>query len=397
MGLIFVSGFRREVFSLNKKNVYLLYGVALLQGMVFYAPIATLYRQERGLGIFEITLIESISMVVSLALELPWGFLAERIGYRRTLLICNFFFFISKLIFWQASGFGMFLLERLILSIVISGLSGCDSAFLYLSAGKTDSLRVFGIYSAMGSAGTLFAATVFSLFLHGNSSLSALFTVFSYGFSLLLTIFSTEVENHVENSPDFKKQVFEMFAALKKQKRFFLFLLAAALLAQCNQTIAVFLNQLQYLRGGIRPETMGLLYIPAIVAELFAARSHRLVSRIGEGNACTLLFLTGGAACLAMFFSANPVLSVGCVVLLRAAAALFVPIQMEVENRTVSAGNRAAVLSAYSVAMDVVSVGTNLLFGKAAETNVAASMLLGAGFCFAAFLSYGIWRRTGNR
>lgn len=188
-----------------------------------------------------------------------------------------------------------------------------------------------------------------------------------------------------------------MFAALKKQKRFFLFLLAAALLAQCNQTIAVFLNQLQYLRGGIRPETMGLLYIPAIVAELFAARSHRLVSRIGEGNACTLLFLTGGAACLAMFFSANPVLSVGCVVLLRAAAALFVPIQMEVENRTVSAGNRAAVLSAYSVAMDVVSVGTNLLFGKAAETNVAASMLLGAGFCFAAFLSYGIWRRTGNR
>ena len=67
---------------MNKKNVYLLYGVALLQGMVFYAPIATLYRQERGLGIFEITLIESISMVVSLALELPWGFLAERIGYR---------------------------------------------------------------------------------------------------------------------------------------------------------------------------------------------------------------------------------------------------------------------------------------------------------------------------
>jgi len=291
----------------------------------------------------------------------------------------------------------MFLLERLILAVVISGLSGCDSAFLYLSAGKADSLRVFGIYSAMGSAGTLIAATVFSLFLHGNSSLSALFTVFSYGFSLLLTIFSTEVENHVENSHNFKKQALEMLAVLKKQKRFFLFLLAAVLFAECSHTITGFLNQLQYLRGGIRPETMGLLYIPAIVAELFAARSHRLVCRMGEGKACTLLFLTGGAACLAMFFSANPVLSVGCVVLLRAAAALFVPIQMEVENRTVSDGNRAAVLSAYSVAMDVVSVGTNLLFGKAAQADVAVSMLLGAGFCFAALLSYGIWRRAGNR
>ncbi|MDF1494703.1 MFS transporter [Caproiciproducens sp. CPB-2] len=382
---------------MNKRNVYLLYGVALLQGMVFYAPIATLYRQARGLGIFEITLIESISMVVSLALELPWGFLAERIGYRRTLLICNFFYFVSKIVFWQAAGFGMFLLERLILAVVISGLSGCDSAFLYLSAGKADSLRVFGIYSAMGSAGTLLASTVFSLFLHGNSSLSALFTVFSYGFSLLLTIFSTEVENHVENSKNFRKQVFGMFVTLKNQKTFLWFLLAAALFAECSQTITVFLNQLQYQRGGIRPETMGLLYLPVIVAGLFAARSHRLVGRMGEGKACALLFLTGGVACLAMFFSGNPVLSVGCVVLLRTAASLFVPIQMEAENRTVSAGNRAAVLSAYSVAMDVVSAGTNLLFGKAAQAGVAASMLLGAGFCLAALLSYGIWRRAGTR
>ena len=30
-----------------KKNLYILYGMALLQGMVFYGPIATLYRQAR--------------------------------------------------------------------------------------------------------------------------------------------------------------------------------------------------------------------------------------------------------------------------------------------------------------------------------------------------------------
>ena len=45
-----------------KRNVYLLWGIALLQGMVFYAPVATLYRQAAGLGIFHITLIESISL-----------------------------------------------------------------------------------------------------------------------------------------------------------------------------------------------------------------------------------------------------------------------------------------------------------------------------------------------
>ena len=45
-----------------KRNIILLWGIALLQGMVFYAPVATLYRQAAGLGIFHITLIESISL-----------------------------------------------------------------------------------------------------------------------------------------------------------------------------------------------------------------------------------------------------------------------------------------------------------------------------------------------
>ena len=364
---------------------------------MFYAPIATLYRQARGLGIFEITLIESISLVVSLALEIPWGLVADKIGYRKTILLCNLLYFLSKIVFWQANGFGMFLLERLMLSVVISGLSGCDSAFLYLSAGEADAMRVFGIYSAMGSAGLLAASAIFSLFLHGDASLSALLTVFSYGFSLVLTIFSTEVENHVENSGNFRKQAFDLLRALKNQKRFLLFLIAAALLSECNQTITVFFNQLQYLRGGIRPDKMGLLYIPVLVAGLCAARSRRLVERIGEDLACVFLFLTGGAACLLMGFFSNPVLSVSCMVLLRVSASLFLPVRMDMENRSVSAGNRAAVLSAYSIVADLVAAGTNLLFGKAAEAGVANALLLGAGFCFTGAALYGVWRRAGSR
>nr|WP_319489625.1 MFS transporter [uncultured Caproiciproducens sp.] len=382
---------------MNRKNVYLFYAIALFQGMVFYAPIATLYRQARGLGIFEITLIESVSMIVSLALEIPWGFIADKIGYKKTILLCNFLYFLSKIVFWKANGFGMFLLERLMLSVVISGLSGCDSAFLYLSAGKANAMRVFGIYSAMGSAGLLAASAVFSLFLRGNTSLSALLTVFSYGISLILTIFSTEVENHVENSKNFLKQAAELLGVLKKQKRFMLFLVAAALLAECNQTITVFLNQLQYLRGGIQPQAMGFLYILVIISGLFAARSHRLVEKLGESRVSILLFLAGGASCLLMALFSNPVLSVGCMILLRVSSALFVPVQMNVENRSISTANRAAILSAYSIVTDLVAAGTNLTFGRAAEIGVPSAMLLGAGFCFSAFLLYCIWRRAGNR
>ena len=71
-----------------KRNLYLMYAIALLQGMVFYGPIATLYRQAQGVSVFQITLIESLSMALAVALEIPWGVIADKIGYRRTMIFC---------------------------------------------------------------------------------------------------------------------------------------------------------------------------------------------------------------------------------------------------------------------------------------------------------------------
>ena len=105
-----------------------MYAIALLQGMVFYAPVATLYRQVHGLSMFQITLIESISLVLCILLEVPWGALADRVGYKRTMVFCCCLYFVSKLVFWQADGFGWFLAERVMLSVVIAGLSGAAIA-----------------------------------------------------------------------------------------------------------------------------------------------------------------------------------------------------------------------------------------------------------------------------
>ena len=52
-----------------KKNLYVMYAMALLQGMVFYGPIATLYRQAQGVTVFEITIIESISLALGILWE----------------------------------------------------------------------------------------------------------------------------------------------------------------------------------------------------------------------------------------------------------------------------------------------------------------------------------------
>ncbi len=166
-----------------KKNIRLLYLLSFLQGMVFYGPIATLYRQARGVTIGQITLIESINLGLSLLLEIPWGVVADKIGYKRTFVFCTWLYFASKLVFWQAEGFGWFLAERLMLSVVIAGLSGVDSTILYLSCGRPgtpgalDSQKAFGVWDSMGTAGLLFASVVFSVWVKENYSLAAFLTV----------------------------------------------------------------------------------------------------------------------------------------------------------------------------------------------------------------------------
>lgn len=228
-----------------KKNIYILYAIGLLQGMVFYGPIATLYRQAQGVTVFQITLIESISLALCIALEVPWGVVADRIGYRKTMVFCCGLYFVSKILFWQATNFWWFLAERILLSVVIAGMSGVDSSILYLSCQGRSSQRVFGIYSGMGMAGLLIAAGVFSLVVRDNYPLAAFLTVISYALAAVLALGLTEVKQ--ETSPQHHGQ---LRRALPKGS-LVLFLLAAAFLAETHQTITVFLNQLQYQRCGL--------------------------------------------------------------------------------------------------------------------------------------------------
>ena len=77
-------------------------------------------------------------MILIILLEIPWGRFADKFGYKRTLVLANFIFFLSKIIFFKADSFFLFFIERLLLAISISGLSGCDSALLFLSLDEED-------------------------------------------------------------------------------------------------------------------------------------------------------------------------------------------------------------------------------------------------------------------
>lgn len=375
---------------MKKRNIPILYGIALLQGMVFYAPVATLYRQAAGLGIFQITLMESISYALTIAMEIPWGYVADRIGYRKTMVFCCGLYGVSKLIFWQATSFFGFLLERILLSVVCAGLSGVDSSLLYLSCEPEEAHRVFSRYQNLGQIGLLLAAGVYALFIGENYRLAALLTLGSYTLAALLSLGLQDVER----SPE-PEQTVGFRAALQsvwQHPKVMGLVLAAALLSQTDQMVTVFLNQLKYIQVGMSTEGISLAYILLSLVGVVGGCSALLGKKLGKGRMGTLLLSGAGAACVLLAVTGRSWIAVGAVLAFSACANLFRPLVMDQENEAVQAHDRATVLSVYSALEDGICIGLSLIYGALAEKSLTLALLVGSGMCLLAVALYRVSR-----
>lgn len=368
---------------MSKRNIYALCAISLLQGLVFYGPIATLYRKAAGVTMLEIALIESVSLILSLLLEMPWGVIADRIGYKNTMVVCCGLFFVSKIIFWQAESFGAFLLERVLLAAVISGLSGVDSALLYLSCPPERQQKTFALYQSLGTAGLLLASLLYSLCFGDDYRLSAFWTMVAYAAALCASFFLVEPE-HEAPSQEEKGSLGRVILSVLKRPRLLLLLLSFGLFQETRQTATVFLNQLQYERAGIPGSLFGILLAGMQLLGFLGLFSQSVTSRVGEGRSFMLLMGTGALSCVLLAQTSSPVLSVLGVGLLVLAGSLLSPLQSVVQNREVRTAYRATELSVYAMVLDGISAGANVAFGRAADVSLPLAFWLGAGACGAA-------------
>lgn len=368
------------------QNVRRMAAIALLQGMVFYGPVATLYRQAQGLSVFDITRIESLSMALCIALEIPWGIIADRIGYRKTLIFCSGLAFLSKIVFWLATDFEWFLAERVMLSIVQSGTSGVDVSILCLSCDESERQKAFGLYNAMGMAGLLFAAVIFSLFIQSRYRLAGFLTAVSYGAAMLLATSLVEVRpkpsaHHVQR---------DLFLPILRQtlrnRHLLLFLVAVALLSETHQTITVFLGQLQLARVGLSDSGLGFIFIITTLVGTSAAFSSLVTQKLGEHASVAVLCGAALASCMALALVPLPVAAVSGIWLLRLSYSLFQPLQIAIQNRQIQTAHRATALSIHAMLGYCLAIGTNLVFGTLSEISLAIAFVFGGGLCLISLL-----------
>ncbi len=361
-----------------KRNRILLYAIGFLQCMVFYGSIATLYREACGISIFQISVIESISLILSLSLELPWGAAAEKIGYRKTMIICSFIYVLSKIVFWQASDFTGFLLERILLAIAISGLSGVDTALLYVSSEPEHSQHSFSIYESLSTAGLLTAGAVYSWFIGNNYRLAALMTVFSYAAAFLLSLGLKDIKPKTnEPQPSVKEMIQSLKSALHNRQLIYL-ILASTFLLETVQMLTVFINQMKYVSIGMSNAQIGTAYIIVIAVGMLGILSNRLTERFGRLRFGIIPFLTVAASCIVLIISSDIILCIMCFAIIRLSSNLFMPLSNTLQNEMISNGQRAVMLSMNALTMEALAVGIEPIFGKLAETDLNLAFIFGA-------------------
>jgi len=347
---------------------------AFCGGLVFYAPIATFYRQARGIDIFQITTIESISLGVAMALEVPWGYVAERLGYKKTLCISFFILALSKVVFWKADTFFLFLIERLLLAFANSGISGVDTAYLSRLDNRQ---RTYGLYQACSMAGLVLVSVVFPFFSDAVGQ-SGLLTVFSSFLSFLCILFLPEMHMARVERKGIHVPVFSL--------RLFRFLTAWALLSTVNQVVTVFLVQLCYEKVSLDVSHFSYPFLALSFVAILGNGSSSFVFGRHTKEAAFFCFSLALLGCTLLAFANDLAMVLVAVLLLRLGYSLFAPFSTSVQVRNSIGYDEATSLSIFQLYFSLIEIAMTPLFGYLAKTNIRSALLLGSVLCLIALV-----------
>src|SRR5207237_8892124 len=113
------------------QDLRLCYAFRLLATSYRYVPICMLFQASRGLTFFEMLALGGIYSAVIIAVEIPTGVFADRLGRRRSMMIGALTMVASALIAAGAHGFGAFAAAEALGAMSMALCSGADSAYLF--------------------------------------------------------------------------------------------------------------------------------------------------------------------------------------------------------------------------------------------------------------------------
>lgn len=120
------------------RNLSLLVAASGLRAALFPIPVITIFwKDEIGMSLADIMWLQAIFGATVVLLEFPSGYIADRLGYRRSLLVGAAFGIGGWIAYALGTTFGAMVIAEVVLGIGLAFTSGADSALLFASLETT--------------------------------------------------------------------------------------------------------------------------------------------------------------------------------------------------------------------------------------------------------------------
>ena len=140
-------------------------GVFFLNGLVFFAPVALLVRTQAGVSEHIFFLLQALLSGVIFLGEIPTGFITDKIGYRKSLILAQVLLLGARSLLLAAfvsRSLVLFVVEAVVEGIAACFTSGTGSAYLYALYGENGYLAKTAHAGNFGTAGFIISTVAYA-------------------------------------------------------------------------------------------------------------------------------------------------------------------------------------------------------------------------------------------
>lgn len=341
-------------------------GVCFLNGLVFFAPVALLVRTQAGVSEHIFFLLQALLSGVIFLGEIPTGFITDKIGYRKSLILAQVLLFGARSLLLAAfvsRSLALFVVEAVVEGIAACFTSGTGSAYLYDLYGENGYLVKTAHAENFGTAGFIISTVAYAGIYKISGMEGLLITTVVMDIIAVVCSFFLRSESSKTIIAD-RKEV--QILAIFKNKKAFLFVISLAIFSIAWHLINFF-YVVKLENCGLPVEWMSLIILSYSAVQMLAEPILGKLSdgkngKSGRGKLPAVTAATAGVAFLLFgvvkFRAAVLLLMLILPLLLNLPEYLLMDLENQFVDETECGSQRAATLSVLNMGVNLVEILT---------------------------------------
>lgn len=344
---------------MQHRNITLLAMIRFAQSFHLYIHAYALILLERGLNLFQITMIESIVIGTIFIMEVPTGVIADRIGRKWSIIAATLFMMLAEFLFLFAQNYPMYILVAILTGTGFAFASGAIEATIYdsLPEENRDNLmkRAMGRINSIARIGFFISPLVGAVIIADGSpdnyKVAIALTVIALLIGLIISLFLQEPATDWESDRQSSLQILKEGVSELRGNRTLQRLVALIIFSTpFTATLIVTLGAPYLTNNGTDLFLIGItLAIGSLLSAITQNYAYKIEEWLGQRTAILVLTLLPALMYGVLAIVSGAVLPMLIIIFMYATNDMKAPLFSAYQNSLIESKNRATVLSIISM------------------------------------------------